>query len=596
MRSTPESLVGRRLPSSLTLTRAAFVACVAVACTTGDMEPAPDIDEDRSELVTPGPTTVDTPIGLALEYKNGAGLPLKVRAGQRFYLEQIDLSTSVFSQTDDGLAGLKREGDLARANWNGLRQEESDFQQLPDDQGRLTRSRFFRNAKWMTQPSTIKLEQVDDKGRSLSSPIVVNIGKDGKRSKNDHFWIRRLRAIQWTRGCVSRDDCSTAYQHEEEAVVELRHSMDQKSQFSLHPRATKLRMRWSANPTHVYETAIEQVQAPPFDYGFSIDIEPVTPPSPQGYYLPGQDVTFRIALKDGSGNRLHPAGMLPSYNDVIFGANEAGIQYYRAFFDPTWVFWRRKHQERTLIAHLMGPEQNIQPIRSIIPLEEIITQDVQNVATIERDGVYDQWKVFPTTDGVFGGAFDPTRAAWAVPGSDTFTFNLPANAPAGTYRLTAKGRRTYYGEDIPFTRRVDIQVGNMTPTTATFTTGGCQNCHSGGSSFADILHRNPDRATCVGCHAPLGVEYDAPIHSRVHYIHSRSNRFDAPVERCATCHLSSDSITFTSKAACLSCHKSYPADHIASFGPLSNIYVGGGAESFGRCTDSCHTTHPGSGL
>jgi predicted CXXCH cytochrome family protein len=325
-------------------------------------------------------------------------------------------------------------------------------------------------------------------------------------------------------------------------------------------------------------------------------IETLTPPGPDGYYAPGTDVSFRLTLRDGSGNRLHPEGSLPSYNEVVFGPNETGIQYYRAFFDPSWVFWRRKHRERTLIAHLMGPQQSVQPIRNIIPLEEIITQDIQNVAFIERDGVFAQWKVFPTTDGVFGGAFDPTHAGWAVPGSDVFTFHLPENATPGTYRMTIKGRRTYYGEDIAFTRRVDIQVGTPTPTVFVPTTGGCNACHEGGGSLSEVLHRNPDRSTCVGCHAPLGVEYDAPIHSRIHYIHSRSNRVDMDLKKCSTCHLSSAGIQFTSKAACLSCHTSYPQSHVQQFGEISSIYVGGQAESFGRCAENCHTTHPGSGL
>ncbi|MDF2691671.1 MAG: hypothetical protein K0S65_54, partial [Labilithrix sp.] len=506
-------------PSRLKPAHALLLGCVVVACSTGDAEAPEDVEalaeQSAAALVTTGPTTVNTPIGLALEYKNGVGLPLKVRKGQRFYLEQIDLSTSVFSTVDEGLDGLEREGDMRHAKWKGLRLEETDFAQLPDAEGRLTRSRFYRNAKWMTQRSKITIEQVDNRGRSLSAPIEVDAGKDGKRGKKDHFWVRRMRAIQWTRGCASRQDCSGAYEHEEEAVVELRNSMDQESTFKLDPRAVKLRMHWSENPAQVYETAIEQVQTPPFDYGFTIDVEAVTPPGPNGYYLAGQDVTFRMTLRDGTGNRLHPQGSMPSYNEVISGADQSGLQYYRAFFDPTWVFWRRKHRERTLIAHLMGPEQNIQPIRNIVPLEELLSQDVQNVAKIERDGLYDQWKVFPTTHGVFGGAFDPTHASWDEPGSDLFTFNLPANAPAGTYRLTAKGRRTYYGEDIAYTRRIDIQVGSNTPTMATLTTGGCQTCHTGGGSFSEVLHRNADRATCVGCHAPLGVEHDAPISSRV---------------------------------------------------------------------------------
>jgi hypothetical protein len=341
---------------------------------------------------------------------------------------------------------------------------------------------------------------------------------------------------------------------------------------------------------------ITQVASPPYDYGFSIDLEPVTPPEPGGYYVAGQDVTFRMTLRDGSGNRLHPLGSLPSYNDVIFGANEAGIQYYRGFFDPAWVYWRRKHRERTLLVNIIGPSQNVQPIRTVIPLLPLITQDVQTAGEISRDGVFAQEKVFPTTDGVFGGAVDPTHAAWAEPGSDTWTFNLPDDALPGTYTVTAKGRRTYYGEDIAFTRTISIQVGSLTPTSATLTTGNCNACHTGGGSLSVVPHANPNRATCAPCHTPLAVEYDAPIMVRTHFIHSRSNRVSADTGNCSMCHLAPTGIERTSKGACLSCHTSYPADHVTAYGPIVSIYTGGGAESFESCTSTCHVTHPDSGF
>ena len=98
------------------------------------------------------------------------------------------------------------------------------------------------------------------------------------------------------------------------------------------------------------------------------------------------------------------------------------------------------------------------------------------------------------------------------------------------------------------------------------------------------------------CHVPLGFELEGPIAVRTHFIHSRSGRFDAPLNKCSNCHLNAAGIQRTSKAACLSCHKSYPQSHVAQFGPIESMYVGGGRESFDQCTGACHTTHPGSGL
>lgn len=341
-----------------------------------------------------------------------------------------------------------------------------------------------------------------------------------------------------------------------------------------------------------------QVAAPAYDYGFSIDIGALTPPGPGGFYAPGQDITLQITLRDGGGKRLHPQGSLPTYNDVIFGPNEAGIQYYRAFFDESATYWRRKHREHMLMGSIIGPAQAIQPIRSVVPMDAFLgPDDAQAVGILERDGVYAQFQTFPPANDLFGGAFDPAHAGWAAPVSDTMTFHLPDNAPAGTYLVTVKGRRTFMSESVPFTRTIKIQVGSAQVTSPILSTGPCVSCHAGGGELSKVLHANDDRATCATCHAPLAFELEGPIAVRTHFIHSRSNRVsEAAIKKCSNCHKGAASIQRTSKAACLSCHTSYPASHVAQFGPVTHIYVGGGAESFEACTQACHTTHPQSGL
>ena len=180
--------------------------------------------------------------------------------------------------------------------------------------------------------------------------------------------------------------------------------------------------------------------------------------------------------------------------------------------------------------------------------------------------------------------------------SDTWTNQLPANAEPGTYLVTVKGRRVYMGEDIPQTTTIEIQVGQTQRTVAHLNTGKCETCHNNGGGFDKVLHANGNRAACAGCHVPLSFELEGPIVVRTHFIHSRSERFDAAKNNCSTCHLDQHSIQRVSKAACLSCHTSYPDSHVASFGAVESMYVGGGEESFVSCTDSCHRTHPGSKL
>lgn len=577
---------------------AGFSLLVACSGHTPDAPPEKtDVVRDSLVIETTGPTTTDTPVGLALEIENGRGRPLRVRAGQRFFLNQIDVRASVTANVDEGVRGLARSGDFAGLSWAGVRQADQEFVGLQNFDGTFTLRRFFRGAVWMDGPSSFVVTQIDAEGHPTAPPWEVALGFDGHRSPGDSFFVRRLRAIQWIRDCPRKESCAGATQFEEEGLVEARNSRTPGETVPFDPRTTALRVQWSLIPERSYDIAVEQIPLPAYDYGFNIGLEPLTAPGAGGVYPPGSTITFQATLMDGSGNRLHPPGSLPTYAEVAFGGNEAGILYYNAFFDPTTTYYRRKHREHHMMVQIIGPTQKVQPIRSIIDLPAFLTEDdTQVVATPGRDGVYSEYQTFPPANDLFGGAIDPTHAGWFEPVSDTFTFHIPPDAEAGTYLVTMKARRAYLGEDIPRTQTMEIQVGTPVHTEAVLGTGPCNSCHSGAGSLDIVLHANGNRAACAGCHTPLGFELEGPVYVRAHFIHSRSNRFDANVGRCSNCHIDPKGIERTSKSACLSCHTSYPADHVAKYGPIESMYVGGGRESFDQCSTTCHTRHPGSGL
>ncbi|HZH77632.1 MAG TPA: cytochrome C, partial [Archangium sp.] len=324
-------------------------------------------------------------VGLALEVENGAGVPLKVRAGQTFFINQLDLRASVTATRDEGVEGLRLAGDFAKLSWKGVTLADEEPLLSPNPDGTFTRRRFYRSARWMEQPSVFTLQPVDAQGRSTGRAISLRIGGDDTRRPNDTFFIRRLRAIQWAHDCRTATDCTTARNFSEEALVEVRHARTGAPLFSLSPSTRALRVSWSLRPGAPYSIPVEQVENPPHAYGFSIDVRAVTPPREDGTYAPGSDVSFQLTLKDGAGNRLHPAGSLPTYNEVhSAGGNAAGIQYYRAFgfIDPSATYYRRKHRERMLMAQLIGPAQRIQPIRSIVELDAFLgPDDVQTIGT-----------------------------------------------------------------------------------------------------------------------------------------------------------------------------------------------------------------------
>ena len=550
-------------------------AVIAAICA-GTVGCADVTDDATSEQLLAAPA-----VGLAVEVDNGAGIPLQLKSGQTYYLNQIDLRASITAGIDEGVDGLRSRGDFASLPWFGNHLDDQEFILLANADGTFRRRRFYRDALWMNLPSFFVLEQLDSQGHHVGHLVVVNAGIDRDRHGGDDFFDRRFRAIQWANDCASTTDCAGATAFEEEALVELRYALHPDRTFTLDPSTAALRLRWSLRPGNPYTIPVEQVADPQFAYGFEIDLEAVTPPRPDGTYAAGTDITFRMALRDGEGTLLHDPGALPPYNDVIFGPNPSGIQYYRAFFDPTTTYWRRKHRERMLMAEFVGPAQNAQAIRTIADLDKFLApDDVQVTGTFAQDGVHAEFHTFPTAHDLFGGAFDPTHAGWAVPVPDTWTHHIPADAPAGTYYLTVKGRRTFMGEDVPYTRTLEIQVGTPTPTEPVLGVGGCATCHQGESSLANVLHANAKLGTCAGCHVPLGFELEGPIYVRTHFVHSRSRRYDAPLTRCASCHRTAESIQRTSKSACLSCHKSYPQWHVQQFGAIESMYVGGGRESF----------------
>lgn len=582
-----------RLPAILIVT-----ALVLSNCSSDPKQPPTEQAASEGQAISwgafpaDGPTTVDTPIGIALDIENGSGVPLAVRAGQRVYVNQIDIRAAIDATTDEGVAGLATSGDFQALDWGGVSLADQAVVEQQNADGTWIRRRFYREAEWMDQPSAFLIEQLDAQGNPSGAPLTVDTGLADKRTPIDSFFVRRLRAIQWTYDCATTSDCSSATKFGEEALVELRDANGSHPNVVLGAATTQLRVRWSLRWNTPWTISVQQVQNPKYDYGFQVDLDPVTAPRNDGTYAPGQQITFRVTLRDGAGNRLHAPGQLPTYEQYLEGV-DSGIQYYRFFQEPYATYYRRKHREHHLLVGLSGPAQDIQPIHTITDI--FADTDFQTNAVVtalpSRDGFFATASEIPSFGTLLGGP-----PAWTNAVADTVSFNVPSDAKPGTYVAVVKGRRNYLGEELPRAKVLRIQVGSPAVTVAALNTGNCSNCHTGGAALNRINHGIDDRASCSSCHAPLTFELEGPVYVRAHFIHSRSDRFDQPLQRCATCHLSQESIGRTSKSACLSCHKSYPQWHVQKFGPIKDMYVGGGSESFQQCTSSCHTTHPGSGL
>ncbi len=578
-----------------------------VACGSGEASESPadeatadgEIETTHEALgVAPPPsgdgaTTTNTPIGLAFEIENGVGEPVSVRAGQRFYINQIDITAQNKNlPSDSGISTLDQFGDFKNLQWQGSALRDESFASNMDGVT-WTRRRFYRDAKWMESDSGMVVWQVDSQGQITAVPVILSVGKDNKRGAFDDFFIRRFRAIQFTEDCVSASSCEGAQKYVAEGNVELRNARFDQKTFKMQPRTTAFKLSWLIPGGKTYTIPVTQDPAPQFDYGFKIDVRPLTPPRSDGTYAAGSDIQFKVTLRDGAGQALHEDGTLPTYNQVAFGptTSDTGITYWAGPFDKFATYWRRKHKERMFVAKIQGPAQQIAAVHSVLNITDFLFADIQTTATLANDGSFAQARLFPRSSTLFTGQ-------WNDPQVDTWTFHLPEDAPAGTYYVTTKARRVYKGQDIPASSEFPIQVGSTQVTQRVNPVGPCTSCHSQGGELSKILHANGNLATCSGCHQPMSFELDNAMYVRVHYIHSRSDRFGPPgaLKECKNCHVDRASIQRTSKSACLSCHKSYPDSHVQQFGPITDNYVGGGVESFEQCTSSCHTDHPGGGL
>jgi len=576
-----------------------LIVCVLLASASACVDDSPLATTEEAisfgGLPAPGPTTIHTPVGLALDIEDGVGVPLKARKNQTFYINQIDMRAHIETAVDEGVAGLASAGDFKDLDWRDTQDVDQSFVYLPNTDGTFTRRRFFREARWMNNPSAFLIEQRDAHGHLRAVPIVVDTGLASLRTDFDSFFTRRLRAIQWTNNCASKTDCSTATSFEEEALVELRYSNGVLPGFQLDSATTQLRITWTANPHHPYTIPVEQVAHPTWDYGFGIDLQVLTPPGANGTYHAGQQLDVRFTLRDGSGKPLHPPGVLPTLQDYVTGNDPAGIDYWDQA-ERTTTYYRRKHKEKQMVVAIDGPMQNTGPVRDTLDfVGEILATTDGSVVTASpaTNGFFAEASAVPSWQTLLG--LHPPDS----PVSDVVHFTLPADAQPGTYKIAMKARRSYMGEELPRAAIIEIQVGTTAHTAKVFSTGNCTTCHSGGGDLTRVSHGIPvsQRDVCTTCHVPLPFEPEGPVYVRSHFVHSRSGRLDASPGQCNLCHTDRAGIQRTSKSACLSCHTSYPADHVANYGPIVDMYIGGTLDdSFQQCTSSCHRNHPNSRL
>ncbi|MCW5812989.1 MAG: hypothetical protein KIT84_18320 [Labilithrix sp.] len=477
-----------------------------------------------------------------MRLENGTPKTLTIYGDEDRYMQELDFTSSVDTTTDKGITPVTQTGDMARLDWRGVEMVDEDWRpELGSMPKTYTRSRFYRKAKWMTNASVLSVTPVDAQNRPVGDPIIVNAGTDDKWRDSDDGFVRRFDARQITYGCRAIGDCTGATSFTAQALMQVRDAMHAERRAERIPmNAKKLAVFWSEDPRNTrYVNIVRKPMAQtPYRYGFNIKLDVVSKPANGKYFLPGDVIDYRLTMRDGSGNRLHPAGTLPSYADFATDNIPSGIRYYDGFQQYLTLYYALKHREGNNIWQFSGPTNKVKYSSHVVSdFDFFVLSGATGIpsATVAENGFSAVFDVFPSV----AGTVDPVVST--LPNSDIIHVQVPADAKPGTYTFTYKGRRDWSGEALNDSTTVDVQVGQKQQTEFSPKTGKCNTCHEGPSGFDEVLHRNADRRTCYGCHMPLESEPDQALDYRIHLIHTRSNRVPGNPNNCSTCHLTTPS-------------------------------------------------------
>lgn len=479
------------------------------------------------------------PVGLSLWWEDGQvrfedGTPRTVTlyGDHPRFVEELDITASVRTTTDEGITPVTQSGDLAALDWTGVTMVDEDWR--PEFTGGFTRSRFYRHARWMERTSAFVLSPVDAAGRAVGPPILELAGSDDRLRASDDAFVRRFVARQVTTGCVAIGDCSNATSFLAQGLVQLRgeRNVAQRAQ-RIPARATQLKLQWTEDLRSARYVPIVRGRYAdtPYRYGFRAEIAVANPPANGQYYVPGEVISLRSTFRDGAGTRLHPAGSLPTYGEFLRHSIDSGLRYYDGLRQLLTAYYALKHREGLSIVTFGGPTHRLRQSVHEVGFLDLFFNPQTITATRDEDGYTGLFQLNPPIQNQ---AFPEL---WDAPVSDTIDFVIPADAEPGTYVVATKGRRDWGGQALNSGAVAELQVGQAAPTAFAPTTGRCNTCHQGTSAFSEILHGMSDRRACYSCHPTMAFEPDHALDYRIHLIHSRSERVAANVSDCSTCHL-----------------------------------------------------------
>ena len=466
-------------------------------------------------------------VGLSLLFNNGESKGLTFYGNPARFINEIDLVfTSPAQSNDQGVDPLRKLAQTSRLDWAGMKIVDEDWRATGNT---FKRQRFYRNANWMNAASEFTLHATNAQGQRIGMPLKIAAGRDDQAGTGDMF-VRRFVARQIAEGCKARGNCQGA-QFVSQALVQLRINKNAGANPVVFPLDTGgLELEWTGNPGTVLKAGVRHAPAIARGYGFQVQLD-VPKPANGHYFMPGEKVPFRVAFRDGTGRDLFPGHKLPTYGQFARDNNPMGLGYYSNRIDST-VYYALKHREANILVSMAGPIEKLRVAKSLLNGDRLLDPEAI-IATADSDGYSGVFTGLPNFSISLGPASKQEEVF-----NDSVTLTVPEDALPGTYVAAVKARRLFGGEALNRAAVVTLQVGSETPTVYKSSTGNCESCHQGSTSFANVLHGVADRRACFGCHMGLSFEPDNALDVRVHAIHSRSRRFGADVQNCSVCHLS----------------------------------------------------------
>lgn len=291
------------------------------------------------------------------------------------------------------------------------------------------------------------------------------------------------------------------------------------------------------------------------------------------YFEPGEQVFYKLAVKDGHGNYLHHPDWFPTWNE--YAQDQANGLMYAS----THHYFTLHEQDTATGAKIVGPIHKLTTYYDEVssPFFQFPAQDVNWISDFLNGD-----------NGIPGGRSNRPPTLWNV--------KLPQNAEPGTYALIWKVHRQFMGERFTKTEVFHFPVGQEEPTPYPGQVGNCQICHRAQMSLENVRHgMSVDHVeSCKACHNRdiVPAQRLFAMQGLIHQVHMTSEKYPTSKNDCSVCHLTKASTLRPSMVVCGACHPAPHGGHFDGLVTTTNIEPG---SVFGNCASACHVNTPPTG-